>query len=96
VKPYFIKTPGILEKIFSKYTWRFSADKKELFLTFDDGPTTKITTFVLDQLKRHKAKATFFLYWKKHTTKSSIISANYRRQTYYWQSYSTAFKWLEK
>jgi peptidoglycan/xylan/chitin deacetylase (PgdA/CDA1 family) len=60
VKPYFIKTPGILEKIFSKYTWRFSADKKELFLTFDDGPTTKITTFVLDQLKRHKAKATFF------------------------------------
>jgi peptidoglycan/xylan/chitin deacetylase (PgdA/CDA1 family) len=60
VKPYFIKTPGILEKYFSKYTWRFNADKKELFLTFDDGPTPKITSFVLDQLKRYKAKATFF------------------------------------
>lgn len=60
MKPYFIKTPGILEFFFSKYTWRFNSDKKELFLTFDDGPTPKITTFVLDQLKRHKAKATFF------------------------------------
>ena len=60
MKPYFIKTPRILDKFFSKYTWRFSSDRKELFLTFDDGPTPKITSFVLDQLKRHKAKATFF------------------------------------
>ena len=58
--PYFIKTPRILEKYFSKYTWRFNSNKKELFLTFDDGPTPKITTFVLDQLKRNNAKATFF------------------------------------
>ena len=47
-------------RIFSKYTWRFSMDKKEIYLTFDDGPTPEITDFVLDELKKHNAKATFF------------------------------------
>ena len=32
-----------------------------LYLTFDDGPTPGITDFVLDQLKRFDATATFFL-----------------------------------
>jgi peptidoglycan/xylan/chitin deacetylase (PgdA/CDA1 family) len=47
-------------RFFSKYTWRFSATTKEIFLTFDDGPTPEITQFVLDQLKKYNAKATFF------------------------------------
>lgn len=47
-------------RIFSKYIWRFSMDKKEIFLTFDDGPTPEITQFVLDELKKYNAKATFF------------------------------------
>lgn len=57
---YLIKTPRIFTRIFSKYTWHFFSDKKEIYLTFDDGPTPEITTFVLSQLKKHKAKATFF------------------------------------
>lgn len=32
-----------------------------LYLTFDDGPTPGITEFVLDELKRFDATATFFL-----------------------------------
>ena len=47
-------------RIFSKYTWRFPFDKKEIFLTFDDGPTPEITEFVLSELKKYSAKATFF------------------------------------
>ncbi len=47
-------------RIFSKYTWRFPSNKKEIFLTFDDGPTPEITEFVLDELKKYNAKATFF------------------------------------
>lgn len=35
-------------------------DKKEIYLTFDDGPTPDITEFVLNELKKHNAKATFF------------------------------------
>ncbi|ARV16926.1 polysaccharide deacetylase family protein [Polaribacter sp. SA4-12] len=47
-------------RFFSKYTWRFPSNKKEIFLTFDDGPTPEITEFVLSELKKHHAKATFF------------------------------------
>ncbi len=34
--------------------------KPSVYLTFDDGPHPSITPFVLDQLKAHNAKATFF------------------------------------
>ncbi|WP_299015873.1 polysaccharide deacetylase family protein [uncultured Polaribacter sp.] len=47
-------------RFFSNYIWRFSMEKKEIFLTFDDGPTPQITPFVLQELKKHNAKATFF------------------------------------
>ena len=60
MKLYFIKTPRIVEKFFSNYTWRFNTNKKDIYLTFDDGPTPRITKFVLDELKKHNAKATFF------------------------------------
>lgn len=33
---------------------------KAVFLTFDDGPESGITEFVLDELAKHNAKATFF------------------------------------
>ena len=54
-------------RIFSKYTWRFSFNKKEVFLTFDDGPTPEITEFVLSELKKYEAKATFFCIGKNIT-----------------------------
>ena len=47
-------------RIFRQFTWRFSTDKKEIYLTFDDGPIPIVTEFVLDILKKHKIKATFF------------------------------------
>ena len=60
MKTYFPRTPRLIMRIFSKYTWRFPSNKKEIFLTFDDGPTPEITEFVLDELKKYNAKATFF------------------------------------
>ncbi|MET0461590.1 MAG: polysaccharide deacetylase family protein [Chitinophagaceae bacterium] len=57
---YFIKTPWWLKKIFASYTWSVPVKKDVLFLTFDDGPHPEITGFVLDELKKHNAKATFF------------------------------------
>ena len=35
-------------------------DRRAVFLTFDDGPEPDITEFVLEELKRHQFKATFF------------------------------------
>ena len=60
MKLYTIKTPTIIQSLFSSYRWRFSSVPKEIYLTFDDGPTPEITDFVLSELKKHKAKATFF------------------------------------
>jgi peptidoglycan/xylan/chitin deacetylase (PgdA/CDA1 family) len=60
MKKYFSKTPRFMMRFFSKYTWRFQSNEKEIFLTFDDGPTPEITHFVLSELKKYKAKATFF------------------------------------
>jgi len=60
MKSYLPRTPRLIMRFFSKYTWRFNADKKEIFLTFDDGPTPEITEFILTELKKHQAKATFF------------------------------------
>ncbi|RIA10860.1 peptidoglycan/xylan/chitin deacetylase (PgdA/CDA1 family) [Flavobacteriaceae bacterium MAR_2010_72] len=54
------KTPFVVKKMFPDYVWEINTAKKELFLTFDDGPTPEVTPWVLDQLKRFNAKATFF------------------------------------
>ena len=35
-------------------------EERNLYLTFDDGPTPEITRWTLDLLKSYKAKATFF------------------------------------
>jgi peptidoglycan/xylan/chitin deacetylase (PgdA/CDA1 family) len=57
---YFVKTPWWLKKIYHSYTWQVDTREKELFLTFDDGPHPSATIFVLDELKKHNALATFF------------------------------------
>jgi len=40
--------------------WNIDSKKKELFLTFDDGPTPRVTEWALDILSSFDAKATFF------------------------------------
>lgn len=57
---YFVKTPEWLKRIFSNYVWEISSTEKVLYLTFDDGPHPVATPFVLDELKKYDAKATFF------------------------------------
>lgn len=54
------KTPGFVKTLFPKFVWNINTTKKELYLTFDDGPTPKITDWVLQTLKEYNAKATFF------------------------------------
>ena len=57
---YLVKTPPIVKTLFSDYIWSMPSDKKEVFLTFDDGPVPVVTPWVLDVLKDYKFKATFF------------------------------------
>ncbi len=49
-----------MPKIFPRYTWRMPDKDKIVYLTFDDGPHPVITPWVLGELKRYGAGATFF------------------------------------
>lgn len=40
--------------------WRIDTNKKEIFLTFDDGPGPSTTEYILECLNKHDVKATFF------------------------------------
>ena len=57
---YFVKTPWWLKKIYSSYTWSIPTKEKIIYLTFDDGPHPEITPFILKELKKYNALATFF------------------------------------
>lgn len=54
------RTPFLLPLLYAKLTWRVATQKKELYLTFDDGPVSGPTEFVLEALEKFNAKATFF------------------------------------
>lgn len=69
---YFVKTPWWLKRIYSSYIWNINTKEKDLYLTFDDGPHPVATPFVLDQLKKYNAKATFFCIGKNVLTEPSI------------------------
>jgi peptidoglycan/xylan/chitin deacetylase (PgdA/CDA1 family) len=60
MKFYWIKTHFLIKKLFSKYIWSIPNRNKIVYLTFDDGPTPIITDFVLSELNKFNAKATFF------------------------------------
>jgi peptidoglycan/xylan/chitin deacetylase (PgdA/CDA1 family) len=49
---------------YPKLTWLLPNNRKEVYITFDDGPTPQITDWVLNQLEQYNAKATFFLIGK--------------------------------
>lgn len=55
-----MRPPLILQHLFYSLTWKMPAKEKVLYLTFDDGPIPEVTPWVLDQLDRYAAKATFF------------------------------------
>ena len=57
---YLVKTPAIIQNLFPGFVWRKPTSDKVLYLTFDDGPIPVITPWVLQQLEKYKAKATFF------------------------------------
>ena len=60
MKYYWIKTNSFIKKIFSKYIWDIPNTENKIYLTFDDGPIPEITEWVLEELKKYNAKATFF------------------------------------
>lgn len=54
------KIPSIVKKLFPGFVWNMPRDEKILYITFDDGPIPDVTEWVLDELKKYGAKASFF------------------------------------
>ncbi len=58
---YLTYIPSMIQRRFGQFVWRVDTESKEIFLTFDDGPTPVITDWVLDLLADYDARATFFM-----------------------------------
>jgi peptidoglycan/xylan/chitin deacetylase (PgdA/CDA1 family) len=55
-----------------------SRRKKALYLTFDDGPVSGVTESLLDLLKKHNVKATFFVLGKCAEKEPVLMSRLYK------------------
>ena len=57
----FVTIPKFIQALFPSLVWRKETLDKEIWLTFDDGPTPEVTPWILSVLKKENVKATFFL-----------------------------------
>ena len=57
---YFNNLTNLLSIFYPKLTWARRSAEKLIYLTFDDGPIPEVTEYVLDELDKYSAKATFF------------------------------------
>lgn len=53
--------PSFFRPFFPWIIWKGDANKRQVYLTFDDGPHPEYTRTVIEILNREKAPATFFL-----------------------------------
>src|SRR5699024_2159985 len=73
--------PKYTEETKSKVKGVYSSDEKQVFLTFDDGPSN-ITNEVLDVLKKYNIKATFFVLGSNVDLKPEITKRAYEEGHY--------------
>jgi len=75
---YLVKTPSLIPILYGKQVWNFSPDNKNIYLTFDDGPTPEITDWVLATLNKYNAEATFFCIGKNIEQNPDIFKNIYQ------------------
>jgi len=66
-------TLRLLDSLFPQWVWRLPEGKRQIALTFDDGPNPATTAALLDVLKELNVKATFFLVGEKVTGNSALL-----------------------
>lgn len=60
VKLYNTRSSSWIKHIYKDAVWEIPSRVPVAYLTFDDGPTPEITSWVLETLKKFNAKAVFF------------------------------------
>ena len=63
---------GILQMLFPSLIWNLPSKEKVIYITFDDGPHPELTPFILQELDKYNAKATFFLLGKEVDSHPSL------------------------
>ncbi len=53
--------PQFARALYPDALWRMCPEERAVYLTFDDGPIPEVTPWVLDLLRQHEIKATFFM-----------------------------------
>jgi peptidoglycan/xylan/chitin deacetylase (PgdA/CDA1 family) len=53
--------PRFVQGFFPERIWQGDASRRQVYLTFDDGPVPGVTDFVLEQLEKRGHRATFFM-----------------------------------
>lgn len=71
------KLPKFSEEILNNVTNIYHSTEKRVFLTFDDGPSNKITPQVLEILKSEDIKATFFLLGSRVELYPELVKTEY-------------------
>lgn len=59
-KLFLIQPRALMKRIYPRALWNFARGRNNIYITFDDGPIPGLTPWVLDELKKWDAKATFF------------------------------------
>jgi peptidoglycan/xylan/chitin deacetylase (PgdA/CDA1 family) len=55
------RIPDWFSGLIRGYLWHGDRETRSVYVTFDDGPTPEVTSFILNQLEPYEFKATFFL-----------------------------------
>ena len=71
---YLVKTPAILKPLAKDLLWHVETAQREVYFTFDDGPTPNVTEATLDLLRQYNAKATFFCLGKNTEANPELFS----------------------
>lgn len=58
-------------------TMAYAEENKRIYLTFDDGPSDRVTPKILDVLKKEGVKATFFIVGKLAQSRKYIVRREY-------------------
>jgi len=71
---YLVKTPSLLKPLAKDLLWHVPTDKREVYFTFDDGPTPGVTEAALNLLQKYDARATFFCLGKNAETHPELFA----------------------
>lgn len=71
---FFVKIPFWIKLFYPSLVWNKDRAEKKIYLTFDDGPNDTATTYVLNELKRHNAFATFFCIGKNVESNADVYN----------------------